>query len=191
MKNHKTNHKDDTEVVLPSMKICANPKPLEDWASPLPFCRPCNLTLHLKKRFIIAILFLIPFQLCMGHSTSHSAVKGGTGIMAHYDDKKPMNYCDVKVFAPGDSKTEFQTGMTDKNGRFLFFPDTTGTWHIVVDDGMGHLMKVDIDIGETSDAQKQRPAQLSRFSGAIVGISLIFGLFGISTIFLPIKRFRK
>jgi nickel transport protein len=89
------------------------------------------------------------------------------------------------VFSPVDYETEFQEGFTDKNGCFAFFPDTSGTWQIKVDDGMGHLLKVNLDIGETlvPDRENGR-SHLSRFYRALIGVSLIFGIFGVATLLL-------
>ncbi len=42
---------------------------------------------------------------------------------------KPMADAEVRVFAPGDSKTPVLTGHTDKQGKFVFAADRDGFWN--------------------------------------------------------------
>lgn len=55
-----------------------------------------------------------------------------------YADGQPMSYAETLVFGPEDQEIEYQNGRTDQQGRFAFYPETPGTWRLVVNDGMGH-----------------------------------------------------
>jgi len=121
--------------------------------------------------------------LCLGHGTGYAVVEGGTGVKATYDDGSPMAYCDVAVFAPGDPSTEYQTGTTDRNGCFAFFPDTNGNWRVTVDDGMGHLVTANIVVGPEMLHVRAGANGRDRLGRSIVGVSVIFGVFGILSLF--------
>jgi len=121
-------------------------------------------------------------SVCFAHGIHHTVLNRGVGIEATYDDNTPVCYSEVKVFSPLDSERPFQEGLTDKNGRFIFYPDVTGAWRITVDDDMGHLLKVNINVERALMVKKENGRSHSRFQGIVVGISVIFGVFGIISI---------
>jgi nickel transport protein len=79
----------------------------------------------------------------------------------------------------------FQSGRTDRNGRFCFFPDAPGDWKVVVDDEMGHRLEVRVPVNEALvlQANEQRgetgESPLSRYEKALMGICIIFGVSGV------------
>jgi nickel transport protein len=93
-----------------------------------------------------------------------------------------MAYCDVSVFAPGGESDPYQQGTSDRNGCFAFLPDTNGTWTVTVDDAMGHAVKAHVEIGSAGMRSRGRGPQASRLGGAVIGISAIFGIFGLYAI---------
>jgi nickel transport protein len=106
-------------------------------------------------------------------------------ITAEYDDGEPMNYAAVEIKAP-DSTIVFQTGRTDRNGRFMIYPDQTGQWQAVVQDGMGHRLTLDLEVGGSTAAPESAHVRSSLTSGGmtraakvIAGLSIIFGLSGL------------
>ena len=82
------------------------------------------------------------------HGTGHRVIRDSRAITVEsfYSDREPMIYAEVKLYGPSDDSIEYQNGRTDRNGKFAFLPDREGTWRIEVGDGMGHLMKADIDV---------------------------------------------
>lgn len=108
----------------------------------------------------------------------------GYCVTVRYDDGEPMSYAAVEI-SPPDSDIGFQTGRTDRNGRFMFQPDGKGRWHVVVKDGMGHGVSLDLEVdADTDQAKVHRPgtqssvAGQSRWMRIIAGLSIIFGLSG-------------
>ena len=95
-----------------------------------------------------------------------------------------MSYAKVRIAAPGEEIT-FQSGRTDRNGRFCFFPDVEGDWKVVVDDEMGHRLEMDVPVNEhltwkgNHDSRDTGKTGFSRYEKALIGICIIFGLFGI------------
>lgn len=142
----------------------------------------------MNHRFVIVAttLVLLTTAPAWGHGT-RGVVETDTAIRvsAVYDDGEPMNYAAVEVTAP-DSDAPFQKGRTDRNGVFLFSPDSSGLWRIVIHDGLGHRLALDRQIeGDAAAIAGSTPptvaaaTAVSRREGAIAGIAAIFGFFGI------------
>lgn len=117
----------------------------------------------------------------------------GILVEAEYDDGEPMSYSGTEIF-DSEGKLPFQSGRTDRNGRFLFYPDKAGNWKVIVNDGMGHrlALKIHIDkllsLGKTADQQTAKMSNFSRYEKALMGISIIFGIFGILSWWMGYKR---
>ena len=131
----------------------------------------------------LAMIFLSPPTL-YGHAPSGEVGSGGIVVTTRYDTGEPMSYAKVKISAPG-ADVIFQSGRTDRNGRFCFFPDAPGDWKVVVDDGIGHRLEMTVPVSEPLGLKSQQQngeqikSSLSRYERAIMGISIIFGISGI------------
>ena len=105
-------------------------------------------------------------------------------MTAQYDSGEPMSYAQVKIWPP-EGKLLFQSGRTDRNGRFSFFPDVAGNWKVVVDDEMGHRLDMAVPVNEDLVLEKHQDwagtgkMGFSRYEKALMGICIIFGVFGI------------
>ncbi len=104
---------------------------------------------------IAGLLFFCPLKTD-AHGVSGAAAPGGMAVSAAYSDGTPMSYARVKITAPDGGPT-FQSGRTDRNGRFRFYPDGLGTWTVVVDDEMGHRLEVLVPIGDNPAAKMNMP----------------------------------
>jgi nickel transport protein len=95
-----------------------------------------------------------------------------------------MSYARVTIVSPR-SEVNFQSGRTDKNGRFCFFPDAAGEWEVMVDDEIGHRLEIDVPIDEQlvwqelSNSAGGGGMPSSRYQKVIMGACFIFGLFGV------------
>jgi len=74
-------------------------------------------------------------------------------------------------------------GFTDAYGRFLFLPDKKGLSVATVNDGMGHMLKLNLMLNNnlTLKNQKevtQKALNFSRREGIFFGLSLIFFICG-------------
>ena len=132
---------------------------------------------------IATLVVLLPSPL-LAHGVKGSVKEGGFVVTAQYDTGEAMSYARVKISAP-DAKFLFQSGRTDRNGRFCFFPDVAGDWQVVVDDKMGHRLEVMVPVDEAKELKTDKQAggsaesSLSRYEKALMGLSIIFGLSGI------------
>lgn len=134
---------------------------------------------------LIFLTILATIAPAWGHGTEGFTEKAqGSLVNAGYDDGEPMSYAEVEIIGPV-SGTPFQKGRTDRNGRFMFLPDQKGLWQIVIKDGMGHRLVLGWEITDVKGGIKEaRPTETasrktSRLQGIIMGMSIIFGLFGI------------
>ena len=130
---------------------------------------------------VLTIILMLP-ALLYAHGVEGTVQSGGLVVTAQYDTGEAMSYAKVTILAPG-TKLSFQSGRTDRNGRFCFFPDTAGEWLVVVDDEIGHRLEVDIPVDEAlklkTDQVPGRPTRsLAKYEKALMGISIIFGLSG-------------
>ncbi len=144
---------------------------------------------------LFLIIFLaVPATVCHGHGTACRLFDGVAGIEASYDDGRPMAFCDVTVYFPAGEKKIYLAGETDANGRFIFIPDASGRFRVAVDDGMGHVTAIEFEFNDGSVAGKPGSIKgesgggcffigLDRTSAVITGISVIFGLFGLVSLF--------
>ncbi len=127
--------------------------------------------------YLVLALLLIMTPDIQAHGVSHILLHEAQGAKLQYADGAPLEFADVLIFRPGDSELEFQAGMTDENGIFMFHPDTSGVWTMQVSDGLGHgdVIKIPVETGDTIVSEH---AVLSRWQIAISGVGYI--LFGFS-----------
>ena len=130
----------------------------------------------------LGVILLLPLPL-HAHGVKGTVDKGGIVVTAKYSTGEAMSYARVKILAPGTRLT-FQSGRTDRNGRFCFFPDGQGNWEVIVDDEMGHRLEVMVPVDDAKELKKDQQtggaaeSSLSRYERALMGISIIFGVFG-------------
>jgi nickel transport protein len=76
--------------------------------------------------------------LAHGVKVEHHSV-AAIAVAAHYDSGQPMAEAQVLVYAPNNSTEPWLTGVTDKEGKFIFTPagDRPGNWEVAVRQG-GH-----------------------------------------------------
>ncbi len=148
----------------------------------------------MKKMLEYSLFFVfIPSvnpQFTAAHGTGYRILGDNKAVTAefYYSDGEPMSYAGVLVFSPGDEKTEYQNGRTDRQGRFAFYPDKNGAWRIEANDGMGHKAQGSFEVREEksdkTEAEKKIVVQNERTGSSsslllksVAGISLIFNLY--------------
>ena len=133
--------------------------------------------------FFSTIILFLPFNL-FAHGVKGKIDYGAVVITALYDTGEGMCYAKVNVMAP-EVQLPFQSGRTDKNGRFSFSPDIPGDWKVVVDDEMGHRleMKVPVDkslaVSPTHQTETVGRHSQCKYQRAFMGICIIFGVLGL------------
>lgn len=138
---------------------------------------------------IVKIVFLtilaagVSVDGLLAHGVSATVGRGGVVIRASYDSGDPMSYAKVTIRSPGHPQP-FQSGGTDRNGRFCFFPDAAGPWQVVITDGMGHRLdrKVVVDAAfrlSQGYIVGQEKTLLRRLEKALSGLFVLLGMSGL------------
>jgi nickel transport protein len=136
----------------------------------------------LRAATLLGWLLVTPL-LSYAHGVEGVVEAGGLVVTARYHGGEGMSHARVTVTAPSSEKP-FQTGRTDKNGRFAFCPDTPGAWRVVVDDETGHRLNLVVDVdadrlaGKTPASGPDPSPPLDRGAKALFGVSLILFLAG-------------
>jgi nickel transport protein len=117
------------------------------------------------------------------HSLSHEAQTGSAVIVElRYGDGSPFSYETAEVYRPAES-VPFLAGRTDANGRLAFVPDRPGDWRVRAfsEDGHGGDFTV---AAAAEGGSSPSSAGLGEIDGLAVGLSILFGLFGLWSLFI-------
>lgn len=136
------------------------------------------------KFFILIVLFL--FSVSYSHNLEHRVEKAGKVVILYFyfPDGSKFSFEDFEVYRKGD-KNPFQVGRTDYYGRVLLLPDRDGVWNVKVFSADGHGKVVELEIREH---ENQDSRDSSAFGKIVMGVSILFGIFGLYTIFLRRRR---
>jgi nickel transport protein len=117
------------------------------------------------------------------HSLSHEAQPGNVVIVElRYGDGSPFSYETAEVYRPAES-VPFLAGRTDANGRLAFVPDRSGDWRVRAfsEDGHGG----DFTVAAVAEGgSSPSSAGLGEVGDLAVGLSILFGLFGLWSLFV-------
>lgn len=117
------------------------------------------------------------------HDVVHTIAKGNAVVVnVGYEGGEAMRYASVMIYSPRDKKVEFQNGRTDARGNFAFVPDTSGEWKIVVDDENAHGFVATFTVGNGMAVTVAR-GTFAWIRKILLGIAMLFGLFGIAFYF--------
>jgi len=117
------------------------------------------------------------------HSLSHTTGQGSALIVElRYADGSPFSYEAAEVYRPAES-VPFLAGRTDANGRLAFVPDRPGDWRVRAfsEDGHGGDFTV---AAAAEGGSSPSSAGLGEVGGLAVGLSILFGLFGLWSLFI-------
>ncbi len=136
------------------------------------------MSLNLLGWITPLFLFISPL---FGHSIHYDVQQKGISVKVFYEKDNPASYSEYELFGPGD-KEPHQIGRTDKNGFLSFIPDRMGSWKIKVwgESTHGfHGVTIDINVNQALQLDSFSKPLVSTYTKLVVGISIIFGLFGI------------
>jgi len=139
---------------------------------------------------LLALLLIVVVPADVpAHGVNYEIDQGGVVISAWYEGMtpEPMADASVEVFGPGDH-TAFQTGRTDRQGRFAFLPDRPGKWKVGINDGAGHGLTAEVSVGQDMVPETRVRSRISPWSKLATGVGVIFGVFGL--VFLVWRRGR-
>ena len=138
----------------------------------------------MQARFLIGLfsLLLLP-TLGAAHAVHGRLEAGAVGVRFEYDGGAPLRGAEVTATPRGADASVAIHGMTDAQGRFAFFPLSSGEWKIMGNDGMGHRASLVVDVdADGLQAIVDSHSHGHHVSPWIVGFSTLFGLFGLWTL---------
>jgi len=149
-------------------------------------------------RFIASLLFCILSPCVLSpsvysHTINYNVQQKGIAVRVFYSADDPANYSQYEVFGPGDSEPH-QTGRTDKNGFVAFVPDRPGIWKIKVlgESTHGfHGVTTEVKVDEGLNVKSFSKPLVATYTKLVIGVSLIFGIFGLYSLVRSRKRGQK
>jgi nickel transport protein len=124
------------------------------------------------------------------HTINYDIQQKGIAVRIFYAADDPASYSQYEVYGPGDSEPH-QTGRTDKNGFVAFVPDRPGIWKVKVlgESSHGfHGVTTEVKVDETLNLKSFSRPLAATYTKLIIGVSLIFGIFGLYSLIRSRKR---
>jgi len=139
----------------------------------------------------IGVVCLSTFQATAhGHTINYDVQQKAIAVRIFYAADDPASYSQYEVYGPGDALPH-QTGRTDKNGFVAFVPERPGLWRIKVlgESTHGfHGVTVEVNVNESLDLKSFSKPLAATNTKLVIGVSLVFGLFGIYSLIRSRKR---
>jgi nickel transport protein len=126
----------------------------------------------------LALCVWLPGQ-ALAHDLQHQIDEGAAvSVRLFFADGRDFGFESYEVYRAGD-EVPFQVGRTDLQGRVVFLPDRAGTWRIKAFSEDGHGADFSFSTDLKSGVQNANRSFLERHLRIVVGVSVIFGVFGL------------
>jgi len=133
----------------------------------------------------LALFLLLGVGGAAAHEVRHDiAAVGAVAVRLSYADGSPFAYEKYELF-PGGQDLPAQVGNSDAQGRVVFVPGQIANWRLKAYSADGH--GVDLEFAApTTQAVAAPPvaAGLDRTTQVLIGLAVLFGLFGLVQLFL-------
>ncbi len=138
--------------------------------------------------FQILVLSLLLPRWGLAHEIRHRVSKADAVVVTlTYSDRLPFARERYEIYREGEEEP-FQTGETDDLGRLQFLPDGEGEWLVKAFSRDGHGVEILLSTDEASVVEAVERPLVDRYPRLALGLGLIFGLFGIVTLFFRRRR---
>jgi len=132
---------------------------------------------------IALLLFLWLPERAAGHDLRHSIEEGeAVTVKLFFADGNEFSFESYEVYRAGE-EIPFQVGRTDALGRIVFLPDRAGTWRIKAFSEDGHGADISLTTGAQGAVESVDRPLFERHARLVVGVSIIFGIFGLVSLF--------
>jgi len=119
----------------------------------------------------------------LAHDLEHDIGEGeAVTVKLFYADGSEFSFESYEVYRAGE-EVPFQVGRTDVQGRVVFIPDRAGTWRLKAFSEDGHGADLSFTTGGEGGAAGVKEPFLERHLRLVVGVSVIFGVFGMLSLF--------
>ena len=117
------------------------------------------------------------------HDLRHSIEEGAAVTVKLFSaDGNEFSFESYEVYYEGE-EIPFQVGRTDAHGRVVFLPDRAGTWRVKAFSEDGHGADLSLTTGAQGAIESADRSLFERHSRLVVGVSIIFGIFGLVSLF--------
>jgi nickel transport protein len=142
-------------------------------------------------KFLFALAILTVAWPCIAHDLQHTVTEGNAVVIRlHFADDSSFSFEEYMIYAEGEV-LPFQVGRTDARGRIVFIPDRPGKWRIRAFSEEGHGADFTIETGPEHAVVNTEKPFFERYTRIIVGVAVIFGIFGVLVLFIAGSRNRK
>jgi nickel transport protein len=127
---------------------------------------------------VLALCAWLPAQ-ALAHDLQHRIDEGeAVFVRFFFPDGSDFSFESYEVYRAGD-ELPFQVGRTDEKGRVAFLPDRAGTWRVKAFSKDGHGADLSFSTAVGGGVRDPDRPLLDRHLRIVVGVSVIFGLFGL------------
>lgn len=118
------------------------------------------------------------------HDLQHEVEESpAVSVRLFFADGDEFSFEAYEIYRAGE-EVPFQVGRTDTHGRLVFLPDRAGTWRVKVFSEDGHGGEFSVATGAEGGTPSADRPLFERYSRLIVGVSILFGLFGVVDLFV-------
>ena len=103
-------------------------------------------------------------------------------VKLFFADGNEFSFESYEVYYAGE-EIPFQVGRTDAHGRLVFLPDRAGTWRVKAFSEDGHGADLSLSTGAQGAIESADRSLFERHSRLVVGVSIIFGIFGLVSLY--------
>jgi len=122
------------------------------------------------------------------HDLRHSIEEGAAvTVKLFFADGNGFSFESYEVYHAGE-EIPFQVGRTDALGRIVFLPDRAGSWRIKAFSEDGHGADFSLTTGAQGGVETADRSFFERHSRLVVGVSIIFGIFGLVDLFVRRRK---
>jgi len=134
--------------------------------------------MSVRRVLALVLCAWLPGQ-ALAHDLQHQIDEGAAvSVRLFFADGRDFSFESYEIYRAGD-EVPFQVGRTDLQGRVVFLPDRAGTWRIKAFSEDGHGADFSFSTDLKGGAQDANRSFLERHLRIVVGVSVIFGVFGL------------
>lgn len=137
------------------------------------------------RTLLIMLCLALPIS---AHTVDYKVSQEKGVVVTVFLGDEPASYSEYEVFAPDNMDDPVQLGRLDSKGRVTFLPDAVGTWIVKVEADSQHGLhgvKAEVEVKDDMTVQDNSAPPIARHTRLIVGVSILFGLFGLISLFRP------
>lgn len=134
------------------------------------------------SRLSCVLLLLVPLGVA-AHDLRYDVAPGqAVTVTLGFADGSGLSGASYELYLPGEA-IPWQVGRTDAGGRLAFLAGDATRWRLKVYSADGHGADLELETDPQGTVQAAERPLFERYGRVITGVSLIFGLFGLVSLF--------